>query len=110
MRPCTPEWKCCEPFTKANLTQNPLSVMTMVNRQHDNPSDGRFFILWRMILRLIMILILSSPISGTGLKTESDELKKAIGSRIIKSGDTRLLAVFKTNRGGRKRILLMKKI
>ncbi len=32
----------------------------------------------------------------------SDELKEAIGSRIRKSGDIRLLSVFKTDRGGRK--------
>ena len=84
------------PESKADLCLNKL------NLQPDDPAGRALFYLLADDLEAYHDIDFEQSYLRYWYENGSDELKEAIGSGIRKSGDTRLLSVFKTERGNRK--------
>ncbi len=91
-----------------SANENPESkaanFLTKMNRQPDDPSERAISYFLANDLEAYNDIDFEQSYLRHWYENGSDELKEEIGSRIRKSGDKRLLAVFKTNRGGRKDI------
>ncbi|MGD9159419.1 MAG: SUMF1/EgtB/PvdO family nonheme iron enzyme [Desulfobacteraceae bacterium] len=89
-------------LTKQNPESKVAYCLNKMNRQPDNPAERALFYFLADDLETYHDIDFEQSYLRYWYENGSDGLKEAIGSRIRKSGDTRLLAVFKTDRGGRK--------
>ena len=89
-------------FTKENSKSKAAYCLNKLNRQPDDPAERALFYFLEDDLGAYHDIDFEQSYLRHWYENGSDELKEAIGSRIRESGDTRLLSVFKTDRGGRK--------
>lgn len=87
---------------KQNPELKAAYCLDKLNRQPDDPAGRALFYFLEDNLEAYHDIDFEQSCLRQWYENGSDELKEAIGSRIRKSGDSRLLAVFKTGRGGRK--------
>ena len=90
-------------LTKQNPELKAVYYLNKPDSQPDDPAGRALFYFLDDNLEAYHDIDFEQSYLRQWYETGSDELKEAIGSRIRKSGDTQLLSVFKTNRGGRKK-------
>ena len=92
-------------FNKKNPESKVAFFLNKMNWQPDDPSERALFYFLADDLDAYHDIDFEQSYLRYWYDTGSDKLKNAINSRIRKSGDTRLLSIFKTDRGSRKNYL-----
>ncbi len=89
-------------LTKENPESKVAFCLNKLNRQPDDPAERALFCFLADDLEAYHDIDFEQSYLRYWYETGSDAIKDAISLRIRKSGDPRLLSVFKTDRGGRK--------